>query len=198
MPLGRYAVLGDDREPVGSETFRCAPGPMGWRYVSEIETVDPTPHRETVDVAVDDQQRIARVHIDTGDHRIHLAPQKDVLAGTRDGAPIEAPWGPQMHLDYFTPVTNAITSRRLPDAREIEVVNLQPVTLEPGIVRQRYEPLGSEDVDTPVGRFRANRWRFTWDDYHADIWVAGDVVVAYEGLFDLIHYEPGTTGAVPT
>ena len=64
-------------------------------------------------------------------------------------------------------------------------------------MRQSYEPLGPAEVDTPVGRFRADRWRFAWDDYSADIWVAGDVVVAYEGLFDLVHYEPGATGVTP-
>ena len=44
-----------------------------------------------------------------------------------------------MHLDYFTPATNAITCRRLSETTEIDVVYLEPVTLEPTVVRQRYE-----------------------------------------------------------
>ena len=197
MPLGRYAVLGDDGQAIGTELFRCAPGPLGWRYVSEIETSEPRQHVETVDVAVDARWRIARVRIDTGEHQILLEPREGALAGTRDGGSIEVPWDADTHLDYLTPVMNLITSRRLSAAQEVEVVYLEPVTLEPNLVRQRYEPLGTDDVDTPVGRFRADRWRFAWDAYLADIWVAGDVVVAYEGLFDLVHYEPGATGVTP-
>ena len=36
MPQGNYTVL-DDGPPVGTESFRCAPGPMGWRSFSEID-----------------------------------------------------------------------------------------------------------------------------------------------------------------
>ena len=69
MPQGRYTVLGDDGSPVGTESFRSAPGPMGWRYFSDVDTTDPVPHREVVDVAVDAGWRIARVRIDTGEHQ---------------------------------------------------------------------------------------------------------------------------------
>ncbi len=51
---------------MGTEDFRCAPGPMGWRYVSEIERDEPAPHRETVDVVVDASWRIVRTRIETG------------------------------------------------------------------------------------------------------------------------------------
>ena len=195
MPLGRYTVLDDDGEPVGTEEFRCAPGPMGWRYFSEVQT----DHHEIVDVAVDADWRIARVRIDTGDHDILLEPRGDVLTGYRDRQEIEIPYGSADHLDYFTPATNAITVRRLDGTAVIEVVYLEPVTLTPSRVRQRYEALGADAVDTPVGRFEADRWRFTdvASGWTADLWVAGDVVVAYERLFELAWYEPGANGARP-
>ena len=41
MPFGRYTVFRDGGEPVGTEEFRAAPGPMGWRYFSEVETKEP-------------------------------------------------------------------------------------------------------------------------------------------------------------
>lgn len=44
MPFGRYTVFGDGGEPVGTEEFRAAPGPMGWRYFSEVETKEPSYH----------------------------------------------------------------------------------------------------------------------------------------------------------
>lgn len=194
MPTGRYAVLDDGHAPAGTESFRCAPGPMGWRYFSEIET----DHREVVDVAVDAHWRIARVRIDTGAHDLLLEPSGDVLRGYRDGREIEVGYGPDVHLDYYTPATNLVTTRRLGgESAEIEVVYLAPVTLEPSRVRQRYERLGSEDVPTPAGRFAAVRWRFTALDsgWTGDLWVAGDTVVHYEGLFELTGYEPGASGA---
>jgi Putative glycolipid-binding len=196
MPTGRYTVLGDDGASAGTEDFRCAPGPMGWRYFSDIRT----DHHEIVDIAVDRDWRIARVRIDTGEHDILLEPRGDTLAGYRDHQEIEIPYGPQMHLDYFTPATNAITCRRLGSGAEIEVVYLALATLEPSVVRQRYELHGQELVRTPVGTFEADRWTFTALDsgWTADLWVAGDTVVRYERLFGLVAYEAGASGIVPT
>lgn len=192
-------MLGGDGTPVGTEAFRCAPGPMGWRYFSEVETDDPAPHREIVDVAVAADWRIARVRIDTGEHHVLLEPRDDVLTGFRDAVEIEIPYGPDVHLDYFTPATNLITTRRLEDTTEIDVVYLAPSTLEASRVRQRYELLGPDEVETPSGRFAATRWTFTSLDsgWSADLWVAGDTVVAYARLFELSWYEAGASGAHP-
>jgi hypothetical protein len=55
---------------------------------------------------------------------------------------------PDVHLDYFTPATNAITARRLTGTTEIDVVYLKPVTLDPTRVRQRYELIGDEQIAT--------------------------------------------------
>jgi hypothetical protein len=199
MPQGRYTVFGDDGTPVGTEAFRSAPGPMGWRYFSEIDTADPLPHREVVDVAVDADRRIARVRIDTGEHQVLLEPRGDTLVGFRDGAEVEIGYGPDVHLDYFTPATNLVTTTRLNGTAEIEVVYLAPVTLEPSREHQRYELQGPDDIDTPAGRFAATRWTFTDLDsgWSADLWVAGDTVVAYDRLFELTWYEAGASGVQP-
>jgi hypothetical protein len=53
MPAGRYTVMDGAGSPVGSEDFRCAPGPMGWRYFSTIQTSEPESHEGVVDLAVD-------------------------------------------------------------------------------------------------------------------------------------------------
>ena len=99
----------------------------------------------------------------------------------------------------MTPATNAITTKRLTGTAEIDVVFLEPVTLEPTLVRQRYELMGIEGIDTAAGRFDATRWRYTSLDtgWTADLWVAGDVVVRYERLFALEWYEAGASGARP-
>lgn len=199
MPSGRYAVRGRSGDVVGTEDFRSAPGPMGWRYFSEIRRSEPTPHGEIVDVTVDAEWRVVRARIDTGEHSIMLEPRDGSLTGVRDGEPVQVGWGPDMHLDYLTPAMNAITAQRLAGTTEIDVVYLEPVTVEPTLVRQRYELLGSEEVETPVGRFTSDRWRYTAleSGWTSDLWIAGDVVVRYDRAFELIGYEAGATGPVP-
>jgi hypothetical protein len=196
MPAGRYTVMNGDGIPVGTEDFRCAPGPMGWRYFSEIQTSDPSPHREVVDLAVEADWRPARTRIATGEHELLLMTEGDRLRGFRDGAELELAWGSELHLDYLSPAYNAVTAMRLDTSTEIDVVYLEPVTLEARHERQRYELEGIEEVGTPVGRFTATRWRFTAlsSGWSRDLWVAGDVVVSFDGLFELVAYEPGASG----
>jgi hypothetical protein len=199
MPNGRYAVLDDDGSVAGRERFRSAPGPMGWRYFSEIDDETDPEHREVVDVAVDRDWRIARTRIYTGDHDLLLEPRGSTLRGYLDGREIELPFGPGDHLDYFTPATNAITCRRLGATSEVDVLYLAPRTLEPTRERQRYDLHGPEDIETPAGRFLATRWTFTdlASGWTADLWMAGDTVVKYERLFELEWYEPGASGVGP-
>jgi hypothetical protein len=196
MPVGRYTVMDGDGNAVGSEEFRCAPGPMGWRYFSEIETSEPEPHREVVDLAVDASWRPVRTRIDTGAHDVLLTVEDGRLAGFRDGSPAQIDWGARTQLDYLSPAFNAVTATWLSGTSEVEVVYLEAFTCEPRIERQRYELLGEEEVPTPAGRFAARRWRFTAlsTGWSRDLWVAGDVVVAFDGLYALEGYEPGATG----
>ena len=75
--------------------------------------------------------------------------------------------------------------------------------MDPTRVRQRYELIGDEQIATPVGTFAAGRWRFTALDsgldsgWTADLWLAGDIVVRYEGLFELTWLDPGASGPRP-
>ena len=112
MPFGRYTVIGEDGNPVGTEEFRSAPGPLGWRYFSQVETTEPSPHSETIDFAVDADWRIARVRIATEEHEILLQASSDgaALAGYRDNQPIEIADGRNLHLDYLTPATIITTT----------------------------------------------------------------------------------------
>ena len=199
MPTGEYSVLAEDGSVEGTEHFRCAPGPVGWRYFSEIDTIEPEPHHEIVDVAVDAQWRPVRLRIDTGAHSLLLEADGDRLTGFRDRVPIETPWHAEMHLDYLSPAFNAVTCRRLTETTEIEVVFVDPYTLEPHVVQQRYELRGDERVDAHVGAFDATRWTYTALDsnWTADLWCAQDVVVRYDRLFRLERYEAGVSGPRP-
>jgi hypothetical protein len=173
---------------------------MGWRYVSEIERDEPASHRETVDVVVDASWRIVRARIETGSHAILLEAREDALEGIRDGQKVELAWGPEMHLDYLSPAFNAITAQRLEGTSEIDVLYLEPVTLDPVPMRQRYELIRRESVETPSGSFVAARWRYTalTTGWTSDLWVADDVVVRYDRAFELISFEPGASGPFPT
>jgi hypothetical protein len=199
MPAGAYSVFDGDGSVEGTEDFRCAPGPMGWRYFSEVDTAEPVPHHETIDVAVDADWRPVRLRIDSGAHHILLEADGDRLSGFRDRLPIETPWHQEMHLDYLSPAFNAITCRRLTDTTEIEVVFVDPYTLEPRVVRQRYDLRGDEEVETPAGTFDATRWTYTELDggWTSELWCAQDVVVRYERLFRLERYEAGASGPRP-
>jgi hypothetical protein len=188
-----------DGKPVGTEDFRCAPGPAGWRYFSEVRTEDPSPHEEIVDLAVDAGMRPVRTRIETGSHRLLLSADGDRLIGERDGIRCELRWGQERHLDYLSPCYNAVTANRIGSTTEIDVVYLEPVTLEPNDERQLYELIGDEEVETPVGSFEARRWRYTSlsSGWTRELWIAGDVVVRFDGLYELDRYEAGASGVAP-
>ena len=50
-----------------------------------------------------------------------------------------------------------------------------------------------------MGRFEATRWRYTSleSGWTSDLWVAGDVVVRFDRIFELVEYDPGATGPIP-
>jgi len=196
MPAGTYTIIGDEGDPVGTERFRCAEGAVGWRYFSEIDTTENGAHHETVDVVVDADWRIARVRIDSGAHQLFLEPSEDELSGWHDGRELAVAWARDDHLDYLTPATNLVTTKRLTAATELEVVFIEPFTLVPTRDHQRYDLGGDETVDTPVGRFAATRWTYTSleSGWSSDLWVSGDVVVRYDRIFELVSYEPGAHG----
>jgi hypothetical protein len=199
MPVGRYTVMDGNGRPVGAEEFRCAPGPAGWRYASSIRTTEPEPHGEIVDLVVDAGWRPVRVRIDTESHQLQLAFDADRMVGVRDGEPVDEPFGPDVEVDYLSPCFNAVTARRLGRTADIEVVYLEPVTCRPVRRRQRYELLGQERMQTPVGAFDATAWRYVELDSGITkrFWAAGEIVVAYEGLFELAEYDPGPRGPFP-
>ena len=199
MPAGRYTVLDGPDRAVGIEVFRCAPGPAGWRYVAEIETSDPTPHREVVDLVVDREWRPVRLRVETGAHSLLLAAREDHLVGERDGQPLDLSFGTGLEIDYLSPCFNAVTANRYGRSAEFPVAYLEPVTCLPHQERQRYELEGPDVVTTPVGRFEATRWRFTslQSGWSGRFWLAGEVVVRFEGLFELAEYEPGPRGPFP-
>ncbi len=199
MPDGTYALVDARGRRLGVEEFRCGPGPAGWRYVSEIETVDPTPHRETVDLTVDASWRPVRMRVETAGHSLLLQADGGRMVGHRDGRPLELDLPEDRELDYRSPAFNAVTARRLGRTAEFGVWYFRPATIEPVPMRQRYEHRGEETVETPAGRFRATRWGYEaiGTGFASEFWTAGDVVVRYLGYLELERYEAGASGVAP-
>src|SRR5436190_7481503 len=198
MPAGRYTLLNDRGGPAGTESFRSAPGPAGWRYVGEFDSTEPVRHG-TVDVVAGADWGIVRIRVDLGEHSLLLETRNGALVGERDGSLLEINFAPEFDVDYLTTATKVTAARRLGGSGELTVAYIDPITLVPEPLRQRYTLLSSvDDVRTPVGLFRAERWRYEDESgFSADLWLAGDTVVAYEGLFELETYDPGATGARP-
>jgi hypothetical protein len=196
MPAGRYRILDDHARARGTEEFRCAPGPMGWRYFSEVVYDDADPHSEIVDLVVDSSWRPVRTRIETGSHNILLAAEDDRLAGFRDRGPVEISYGPDTQLSYASPAYDVAAANRLGRSAEVDVVVLEPVTCEPAHERRRFDLIGDEEVETAVGRFAATRWRLTAipSGSTSTMWIAGDVLVRSEGRYELESYESGASG----
>lgn len=199
MPEGIYTVMDGAGNPVGTEEFRSARAPAGGRYWAQIRTEVPTPHEETVDLILGGDGRPVRLTVRTGDHELSLSAEDGRIVGTLDGDALDLPWGPEAHLDYLSPSFNAVTANLLSATTEIDVHYFEPVTCAPRVMRQRYELVGDQTVATPVGRFEARCWRYTSVEsgFTGRLWVAGDIVVAYEGVFALESYEPGQSGPFP-
>jgi Putative glycolipid-binding len=196
MPTGRYDVIGEDGRPEGEESFRCAPGPAGWRYFSEVTGAGAG----MVDLVADAAWNVVRVRFRSPAGELLLETHGDRIVGVRGDETLEFLWRPELHVDVFSPVTNLLTTKRLTGTEEIEVLYVERDSLDISFTSQRYERLGEETVETAVGSFAATRWRFVALDsaWTGDLWVAGDVVVRYERTFELAAYEPGATGPVPS
>src|SRR4051794_35949895 len=113
MAISRYAILDDDGSRSGTEEFRCAPGPMGWRSFSNIRIEVGDPHDEIVDMVVDAPGRPVRPRIEPGSHSLLLPVEGDRLEGFRDREPISIPWSPETEIDYASPAFNVVTANRL-------------------------------------------------------------------------------------
>ncbi|MGQ4413739.1 hypothetical protein ACN6LA_004477, partial [Streptomyces sp. SAS_269] len=73
MPRGRYSLHDPhDRTPFAEEHFQCAPGPSGWRYVSQL-TTPAGDHRGSVDLALDDLGRPIRLELHSGGWQVRGA-----------------------------------------------------------------------------------------------------------------------------
>src|SRR4051812_22363986 len=73
MPRGRYSLHDPhDHTPLADEHFQCAPGPSGWRYVSQL-TPPSGDHSGSVDLTIDELGRPVRLELHAASWRVRGA-----------------------------------------------------------------------------------------------------------------------------
>ena len=193
MPSGLYRLFDDGGTLIGTEQFRAAPGPMGWRYFSTVQRDIGTTN---VDLSVDSLWRPVRVRIQTPSHHLLMSARGPSIL---DDEQLDLPFDLETTTaDYPSPCFPLATARRLADSGEIDVVVIDAETLLVSKESHRYEMGDEEEITTPVGRFIARAWRHVAPRRHFSraLWIAGDVVVAGDRL-ELSAYDPGGQGHRP-
>lgn len=178
MPSGTYEMTSGE-----TESFRCAPGPAGWRYFA-------TRGDAIIDLTVDASWHPVRVRLHRGDHVLVLVARDDRFVGERDGGPLDL--DPAELVDFPSPGFKAAIANRLVQGGEVAALIVEPETLEVRRELRRYDALGTAEVATRVGSFGAVRWRAPDGEFA----VAGDVAVAGKG-FELLTYDRGARGPMP-
>src|SRR5262252_327338 len=110
MPSGLYRFS----DGAGTEQFRCAPGPMGWRYFSTVQDARGTTN---VDLSVDAAWRPVRVRIQTPQHHLLLSARGSML----DDEQLDVPLAGEA-VDHASPCFPLATARRLAGSGEMETL----------------------------------------------------------------------------
>ncbi|MDX3161376.1 hypothetical protein PV369_39040, partial [Streptomyces scabiei] len=93
MPRGRYSFHDPhDHTPLAEEHFHCAPGPSGWRYVSQ-RTTPSGDHAGSVDLALDELGRPIRLELHAASWQVRGAALDGVTWVRTDPAGTEATEG---------------------------------------------------------------------------------------------------------
>lgn len=191
MPRGRYSLHDPhDHTPLGEEHFHCAPGPTGWRYVSQI-TIPSGDHVGSVDLTLDDLGRPLRLELHAGGWQVRGAALEGVTWVRSDPTGTEAVEG-NVRAHAFTgrsPAFLIATSRLLrltPDSREtrVRLVAFTDPVLAPLTVDQSWALLNSEAHATDNGPLIVDEYQITALDTgeQHSVHIAGDVVLAAPGI----------------
>jgi hypothetical protein len=191
MPRGRYSLHDPhDHTPLAEEHFQCAPGPSGWRYVSQ--SVTPTgDHSGSVDLALDELGRPIRLELHTADWQVRGAAIDGVTWVRSDATGTHATEG-NVRAHAFTGTSPAFlvaTARLLrltpsPSATRVRLVALTEPVLAPRTVDQSWALLKREAHATDSGPLTVEEYQVTALDtgeQHA-VHLAGDVVLAAPGI----------------
>ncbi|MDQ8707479.1 hypothetical protein RCO28_34170 [Streptomyces sp. LHD-70] len=197
MPRGRYSLHDPhDHTPLGEEHFHCAPGPSGWRYVSQL-TTPAGDHAGSVDLAIDELGRPIRAELHAASWQVRGAAVDGVTWVRTDPTGEHATEG-NVAAHAFTGASPAFliaTARLLrltpgtPATRVRLVCFTQPV-LAPRTLDQSWTLLKTEPHATDNGPLLVDAYQVTALDTgeQSTVHIAGDVVLAAPGI-ELEHLE---------
>ncbi|MFF7386306.1 hypothetical protein [Streptomyces griseoluteus] len=191
MPRGRYSLHDPhDHTPLAEEHFHCAPGPSGWRYVSQLTAPDGA-HRGSVDLALDDLGRPIRLELHAGGWQVRGAALDGVTWVRTDPAGLEATEGnvPAHAFTGTSPAFLVATARLLrlapsSAATRVRLVALTDPVLAPRTVDQSWALVDREAHATDNGPLLVDEYQVTALDTgerHA-VHIAGDVVLSAPGI----------------
>jgi hypothetical protein len=180
LPRGTYLVIGRP------QALSCAPGPAGWRYVSD-----------RLDLAVDADFTVVRFQVRDGHEgtawarggRKSMDDGLRVLTWTYSADPVHERVSTAMSLDAESPGSLVALLRAVgrpgetPLGRRVGVVRFTPPSFAGLEARYGIARREAERHDAPDGPLLVERW--VVDDLDAGtrltVHLAGDVVVAAEG-----------------
>lgn len=197
MPRGRYSLHDThDHTPLGEEHFHCAPGPSGWRYVSQ--TVTPSgDHAGSVDLAIDELGRPIRLELNAASWQVRGAAIDGVTWVRTDPTGTHATEGnaPAHAFTGTSPAFLVATARLLrltpaSPATRVRLVRFTDPVLAPLTLDQSWALLKTETHATDSGPLNVDEYQVTDLDTgeQQTVHLAGDVVLAAPGI-ELEHLE---------
>ncbi|GAA3069620.1 hypothetical protein [Streptomyces glomeratus] len=197
MPRGRYSLHDPhDGTLLAEEHFQCAPGPSGWRYVSQLTTPSGD-HAGSVDLALDDLGRPIRLELHAASWQVRGAALDGVTWVRSDPTGTHATEG-NVSAHAFTGTSPAFlvaTARLLrltpsSAATRVRLVAFTDPVLAPRTVDQSWALIDREAHPTDNDPLIVDEYQVTALDtgeLHT-VHIAGDVVLAAPGV-ELEHLE---------
>jgi hypothetical protein len=198
VPKGIYHHFDDHSgELVAVETFSCAPGPQGWRYVGDVADPDGALNGR-VDVTVDAQWRQLRVEVRAGSWVVRggvagaevvyvRLPADELAPGVEQQATAVAFTG---RSPAFAVATSHLLGLALMDKRRLALLEVTEPSAGTRIVEQGWALTDIAEHETETEPLAVRRYEVA-DLATGDrqVWsVAGDVVVEGPHL-ELVHLE---------
>ena len=197
MPRGRYSLHDThDHTLLAEEHFHCAPGPSGWRYVSQL-TAPSGDHAGSVDLALDELGRPIRLELHAASWQVRGAALDGVTWVRTDPTGSEATEG-NVRAHAFTGASPAFliaTARLLrltptAPAPRVRLVAFTDPVLAPRTLDQSWALIAREAHATDNGPLSVDEYQVTALDTgeRHTVHIAGDVVLAAPGI-ELEHLE---------
>ncbi|WPP30244.1 hypothetical protein [Streptomyces sp. CL7] len=191
MPRGRYALHDPhDHTPLADEHFQCAPGPSGWRYVSQLTAPDGA-HLGSVDLTLDALGRPLRLELHAGSWQVRGAALDGVTWVRTDPTGTHATEG-NVRAHAFTGsspaflVATACLLRLTPSATatRVRLVAFTDPVLAPRTVDQSWALVDRETHPTDNGPLIVDAYQVTALDTGEQhtVHLAGDVVLSAPGV----------------